>query len=108
MNANEVIQLVEKIFSKYKKDEVIDYLSAVISELVSRGVSIRMCDTVPDYIEYVDDNDILQRIYGRYDHIPTGNSLTLDFSNHDKEVIDEFKREFAKNIPSAKGVSGND
>lgn len=108
MNADEVIELIEKIFSKCKKDEVIDYLSAVIYELVSNGVSIRMCDTSPLYIEYVDDNGLLQRTYGRYDNIPIGNTLTLNFSKHDKEIINEFKKEFAKTIPIPKGVLEND
>lgn len=102
MRNEEIFEATKSIFEKWDKEEVIEYLSSILSELVSNGVSISACDITPPYIEYVDDNGLLQREYARRDKLSIREQVTLNFARHDEEIKEKLMKELLKNIPSPK------
>lgn len=102
MSKDETFEATKSIFEKWDKEDVIEYLSTILSELVSNGVNISACDITPPYIEYVDDNGLLQREYARRDKLSIREQLTLNFARHDEEVKEKLMKELLKNIPSPK------
>lgn len=102
MSNDEIFETTKSAFEKWEREEVIEYLSTILSELLSNGVSISACEIEPPYIEYVDDNGFLQREYARSDVLPIREQLTLSFARHDEEVKERLMKELLKNIPSPK------
>lgn len=102
MSNDEIFEAIKSILKKWEKEEVIEYLSTILSELLSNGVSISACEIEPPYIEYVDDNGLLQREYARRVDLSIREQLSLSFSKHDEEVKNELMKELLKNIPSPK------
>ena len=102
MSKDEIFETTKSVFEKWDKEEVVEYLSTILSELVSNGVSISACEITPPYIEYVGDNGLLQREYARRDNLSIREQLTLNFLRHDEEVKEQFMKELVKNIPSPK------
>lgn len=102
MNKDEIFAATKSIFEKWDRKDVIEYLSSILSELLSNGVSISACEITPPYIEYADDNGLLRREYARRDVLPIREQLTLSFARHDEEVKEKFMKELIKNIPSQK------
>ena len=100
MSKDEIFEATKSVFDKWDKEDVIEYLSSVLSELLSNGVSISACEIEPPYIEYADDDGILKRDYARRDVLSIREQVTLNFSRHDKEVKDELTKELIKNIPT--------
>ena len=92
MNKDEIFEATKSVFEKWDKEDVIEYLSTVLSELVSNGVSISACEITPPYIEYADDNGLLQREYARRDNLSIREQLTLSFVKHDEEVKEQFMK----------------
>lgn len=103
MSKDEIFESTKSIFENWDKEEVAEYLSAVLSELVSNGVSISACEITPPYIEYVGDNGLLQREYARRDNLSIREQLTLNFTKHDEEVKEKLMKELLENIPNPKG-----
>lgn len=103
MSEDEMFEIAKSIFKKQKKDTLIEFLSELLSKLLSSGVSVGV-EFEPSYIEGIDENGLIRKEYARYDKSPIRDTLSVNFAKHDKEVIDEFKKEFAKNIPSPKGA----
>lgn len=99
MSKDETFEAVKSVFEKWDKGEVVEYLSAVLSELVFNGVSISACEIAPPYFEYVDGNGLLQREYVRRDVLSIREQVSLDFSRHDKQVKERFEKEMVKNVP---------
>lgn len=108
MSKDEIFEATKSVFEKWDKEDVIEYLSSVLSELLSNGVSISACEIEPPYIEYADDNGLLKREYTRREVLSIREQVSLNFSRHDKEVKDELMKELIKNIPSPKGVSDHE
>lgn len=102
MNKDEIFEATKSVFEKWEKEEVIEYLSSILSELLSNGVCISACEIEPPYIEYVDDNGFLKREYAMRDVLPIREQLTLSFMRHDEEVKERLMKELLKNIPSLK------
>ena len=102
MSKDEIFESTKSVFENWDKEDVIEYLSTILSELVSNGVSISACEITPPYFEYVDYNGILQREYERRDNLSIREQLTLNFSRHDEEVKEQFMKELVKNVPSTK------
>lgn len=102
MSKDEIFESTKSVFENWEKENVIEYLSTILSELVSNGVSISACEITPPYIEYVDGNGLLQREYARRDNLSIREQLTLNFLRHDEEVKEQFMKELVKNIPSPK------
>lgn len=102
MNKDEIFESTKSIFEKWDKEDVIEYLSTILSEFVSNGVSISTCEITPPYFEYVDYNGLLQREYARRDDLSIREQLTLNFSRRDEEVKEQFMKELVENIPSPK------
>lgn len=105
MSKEEIFEATKSIFEKWDKEEVVEYCSAVLSELVSSGVSVSACDITPPYIEYVDYNGLLQREYTMRDKLSIQEQLTLNFARHDEEVKGKLMKELIKNIPSPKKIT---
>lgn len=97
MNKDEAFEASKSVFEKWEKEDVVEYLSAVLSEAVSNGINISVCETGFPYVECVDGNGNIQRVCGR--KIPIREQVSLDFSRHDKEVKEEFEKEMVKNVP---------
>lgn len=108
MSKDEIFEATKTVFEKWNKKDTIEYLSSILSELLSNGVSVSACEIEPPYIEYEDDNGILKREYARRGVLPIRERVTLNFSRHDKEVEDKFVKELVKNLPRPKGVSDHD
>lgn len=70
MSKDEIFEVVKSVFGKWDKEDVIEYLSSILSGLLSNGVSISACEIEPPYIEYEDDNGILKREYARRGVMP--------------------------------------
>lgn len=102
MSKDEIFEATKSVFEKWDKEDVVEYLSTILSELLSNGVSISACEIEPPYIEYADDNGLLRREYARRDVLPIREQLTLSFARHDEEVKERFIKELVKNIPSPK------
>lgn len=102
MSKDEIFEATKSVFEKWDKEEVVEYLSTILSELVSNGVSISACEIEPPYIEYADDNGLLRREYVRRDNLSIREQLTLSFVKHDEKVREKFMKELVKNIPSPK------
>lgn len=102
MSNGEIFEATKSIFEKWEKEDVIEYLSTILSELVSNGVSISACEITPPYIEYVDYNGLLQREYTMRDKLSIREQLTLNFARHDEEVKGKLMKELIKNTPSPK------
>lgn len=102
MSKDEIFEATKSVFEKWDKEEVVEYLSTILSELVSNGVSISACEITPPYFEYVDYNGLLQREYERRDNLSIREQLTLNFEVHDEKVKEQFMKELVKNIPSPK------
>lgn len=98
MSKDEIFETTKSVFENWEKENVIEYLSTILSELVSNGVSISACEITPPYIEWMDNNGMIQREYGRCDKISIREQLTLNFARHDEEV----RKELMKNIPKSK------
>lgn len=105
MSKDEIFEATKSVFEKWDKKDVIEYLSSVLSELLSNGVSISACEIEPPYIEYAEDNGILKREYAKREVLPIREQVTLNFSRHDKEVKDELIKELIKNLPRPKGAT---
>lgn len=105
MSKDEMFEVAKSVFEKWDKDDVIEYLSSILSELLSNGVSISACEIEPPYIEYADDNGILKREYARRGVLSIREQVTLNFSRHDKEIKDELMKELVKNLPRPKEVT---
>lgn len=84
MSKDEIFEATKSGFENWEKENVIEYLSTILSELVSNGVSISACEITPPYFEYVDDNGLLQREYARRDNLSIREQLTLSFVKHDE------------------------
>lgn len=93
MSKDEIFEATKSGFEKWDKEEVVEYLSTILSELVSNGVSISACEITPPYFEYVGDNGLLQREYARRDNVSIREQLTLSFVRHDEEVKEQFMKE---------------
>lgn len=102
MSKDETFEAVKSVFEKWNKEEVVEYLSAVLSELVSNGVSISACEITPPYFEYVDGNGLLQREYARRDVLSIREQVSLDFTKYDEEVKEKLMKELLENIPMPK------
>lgn len=102
MSKDETFEAVKSVFEKWDKEDVIEYLSTIISELMFNGVSISACEITPPYIEWVDDNGLLQREYARRDVLSIREQVTLSFAKHDGEVKGKLMKELLENIPMPK------
>lgn len=102
MSKEEIFEATKSVFEKWDKENIIEYLSTILSELVSNGVSISACEITPPYFEYVDYNGLLQREYERRDNLSVREQLTLNFKVHDEKVREKFVKELVKNTPSPK------
>lgn len=102
MSKDETFEAVKSVFEKWDKEEAVEYLSAILSELVSNGVSISACEITPPYFEYVDDKGLLQREYARHDTLSIREQITLNFAKHDGEVEERLMKELLENIPMPK------
>lgn len=102
MSKDEIFEATKSVFEKWDKEDAIEYLSTIVSELVSNGVNISACEITPPYFEYVDYNGLLQREYERRDNLSIREQLTLNFEVHDEKVREKFMKELVKNIPSPK------
>lgn len=102
MSNDEIFEETKSVFEKWEKEEVIEYLSTILSELLSNGVSISACEITPPYIEYVDYNGLLQREYVRRENLSIREQLSLSFERHDEELKEQLMNELLKNIPSPK------
>lgn len=102
MSKDEIFESTKSVFENWEKENVIEYLSTILSELVSNGVSISNCEITPPYFEYVGDNGLLQRECARRDNASIREQLTLNFARRDEEVKEKFMKELVKNIPSPK------
>lgn len=105
MSKDEMFEATKSVFEKWNKEEIVEYLSSVLSELLSSGVSISACEIEPPYIEYADDNGLLKREYARREVLSIREQVSLNFSRHDNEVKDKLMKELVKNLPRPKGVS---
>lgn len=94
MSKDEIFEAAKYAFENWDKKDVIEYLSTILSELASNGVNISACETTPPYIEWMDNNGMIQREYGRRDKTSIREQLTLNFTRHDEEV----RKELMKNI----------
>lgn len=99
MSKDEIFEAAKSAFENWGKKDVIEYLSTILSELVSNGVNISACETTPPYIEWMGNDGMMQRAYGRRDKISIREQLTLNFARHDEEV----RKELMKNIAKSKG-----
>lgn len=102
MSKDEIFESTKSVFENWEKENVIEYLSAILSELVSNEVSISACEITPPYFEYVDYNGLLQREYERRDNLSIQEQLTLNFAKHDEEVKEKLMKELLENIPMSK------
>lgn len=98
MDEDRLFEIIKTSLEKIGKDEIIEFTAALTERLLSNGV---MCSFayVPDYIDYVDDNGLIQRVTARYDINLIRDTLTVNFSEHDEKVRDELRREILKAIP---------
>lgn len=102
MSNDEIFEATKSVFEKWEKEDIVEYLSTILSELLSNGVSISACEIEPPYIECVDDNGLLQRKYARRGNLSIREQLYLSFSKHDEEVKERLMKELIKNIPNPK------
>lgn len=102
MSKDEIFESAKSVFENWEKENVIEYLSTILSELVSNGVSISACEITPPYFKYVDYNGLLQREYERRDNLSIQEKLTLNFAKHDEEVKEKLMKELIENIPMPK------
>lgn len=100
MNKDEAFEALKSVFEKWEKEDVVEYLSAVLSEAVSNGINISVCETGFPYVECVDGNGNIQRVCGR--KIPIQEQVSLDFAKHDGEVKEKLMKELLENIPMPK------
>lgn len=102
MNKDEIFEETKSFFEKWEKEDIIEYLSTILSELLSNGVSISACEIEPPYIEHVDDNGLLKREYAIRGNLSIREQLSLSFSKYDEEVKERLANELIKNIPNPK------
>lgn len=98
MNKDKIFEEIKTVFKKWSKEDIIEYISAVITELLLNGVSIGECETTPPYIEYVTDKGLLQREYANCGSMLIRKQLTLSFVRHDEEIKERLMKELSENI----------
>lgn len=93
MRKDEIFETIKSSFEKWDKEDIIECISTIISELMFNGVSISACEITPPYIEYADDDGILQREYARRDVLSIREQVILNFTKHDKEVKERILKQ---------------
>lgn len=99
MSEDKFFNTIKTALEKQEKETIIEYLSTLLSKLVSNSVGVSV-QLEPEYIEYADDNGILKIEFAQYKESPIRDTLSIDFSKHDENVRKEFGKEILKNIPS--------
>lgn len=92
MSEDEIFDMIKTTFDRQEKETVIEYLSALLSKLISDGVSVSVVNFEPEYIEYVKDDGFIKMEYAKYNKSPIRDTLSIDFANHDKNVRCEMER----------------
>ena len=100
MSEDELFEKIKASFEECKNDKIIEFTSALITKLMLNGVKCS-CNFEPEFVDGIGENGFyITKHYANYEKSPIRDTLNVDFSKHDTKVIEEFKREFAKNIPS--------
>lgn len=99
MSEDEFFYMIKESLKKQDKEMIIEYLSTLLSKLISNGVGV-LIQIEPEYIEYADDNGILKKEFAQYKENPIRDTLHIDFSKHDENVRKELVKEILKKCPS--------